>query len=260
MYEYGLQLIPALSPQLESFDALELKSCGITPPTFGKPERLLPMPSAGGATFYVDYKGGSDANAGSKVAPFRTIAHGVSAARAAASKATVILLAGVHFLQETIELGPDDSGLTITSDPSAKSGDVSVSGGVALKTSWTKVAGAKSNIWVTDVSEDIGATLKGLNTLANRRVTKARYPNGDPELCTNCWKSEDLITNWQADVSCVGKARVVYKDLRGCVGKTGKLPDGSPCKADSAMWDSYNTYTNGHGKSPAPSVVSSGHK
>lgn len=50
-----------------------------------------------------------------------------------------------------------------------------------------------------------------------------------------------------ADVSCVGKARVVYKDLRGCVGDTGKLPDGSPCKADSAMWESYNTFTNGHG-------------
>jgi len=25
------------------------------------------------------------------------------------------------------------------------------------------------------------------------------------------------------------------------------LPDGLPCKNDSAMWDTYNTYSNGHG-------------
>ena len=26
-----------------------------------------------------------------------------------------------------------------------------------------------------------------------------------------------------------------------------KLPSGQPCKNDSAMWDTYNTYSNGHG-------------
>jgi hypothetical protein len=258
MYELGLQLIPALAPQLESFDALELHSCGITPPPFSRPHRELFIPD-GGSMFYVDYKRGSDGSAGNKAAPFKTIAKGISAARDAMAKpVTVILKAGVHFLNDTIQLGPKDSGLTITADKDAQVGDVWVSGGIPLTTAWSKVPGSKSNIWVTEVEENIGTTLKGLNMLGPNgdhhdsdglfgRLTKARYPNGDPELCTDCWKSEDLIKDWHADVSCVGKGRVVYKDLRGCVGTTGKLPDGSPCKADSAMWDSYNTYTNGHG-------------
>ena len=54
------------------------------------------------------------------------------------------------------------------------------------------------------------------------------------------------MKHWHRDLSCVGRARVVYKDLRACDAR-GKLPDGAPCKNDSAMWDTYNTYTNGHG-------------
>lgn len=38
----------------------------------------------------------------------------------------------------------------------------------------------------------------------------------------------------------------VYKDLRNC-DDHGMLPDGTPCKNNSAMWDTYNTYSNGHG-------------
>ena len=40
MYEYGLKLIPRLSPQREVFDALELQSCGITPPAPGRDHPL----------------------------------------------------------------------------------------------------------------------------------------------------------------------------------------------------------------------------
>lgn len=209
MYELGLQLIPALSPQRESFDALELEKCGIKPPSFSRPELQLAVTD--GTKFYVDYKSGSDTNAGTQAAPFKTIAKGVSSARGAPSPKSIILQAGTHFLTDTITLGPQDSGLTITANPSAKSGDVWVSGGVPLSPTWTKVADNNGlDIWVTDVTEDIGATLKGLNTLEPvvghdldnnfGRLTKARYPNGDPELCTSCWKSEDLIEDWHGKV------------------------------------------------------------
>ena len=40
--------------------------------------------------------------------------------------------------------------------------------------------------------------------------------------------------------------QVVYKDLRDC-DNNYLLPDGQPCKNNSAMWDSYNTYSSGHG-------------
>ena len=32
-YEYGLKILPARAPQVESFDALELEGCGVTRPT-----------------------------------------------------------------------------------------------------------------------------------------------------------------------------------------------------------------------------------
>ena len=72
------------------------------------------------------------------------------------------------------------------------------------------VAGAASNIWVADVPV---TKVKGLNTLhPYRRATRARFPNGDPELCTDCW--HDNMKRWHPDLSCVGKARTVYMDLR----------------------------------------------
>jgi hypothetical protein len=58
------------------------------------------------------------------------------------------------------------------------------------------------------------------------------------------------IKEWHKNTSCVGKASVVYKDLRDCDNDkkiaSGPLA-GQPCKNDSAMWDTYNTYSNGHG-------------
>ena len=90
-----------------------------------------------------------------------------------------------------------------------------------------------------------------------------------------CWEGEDGIKSWHTDLRCVGKATTVYKDLRtGCNthnkdegdGDTGAgsesgsglgrgrglAPPALPCKNDSAMWDSYNTYSNGHGGCCAP--------
>ena len=234
----------------EVFDALELQSCGVKPPSLDRaPHRQqqgtgLPR---GSTQLFIDYNAGSDTGTGSADAPFKTIAKGVAAARQSASKpVSLVLRPGVHFLEATIELTPQDNGLTLTSDGSG--GDVWVSGGVRLQPKWTMVESKNksSNIWSTDVPA--GVQVNGLNTLnAYRRVIRARYPNCDPELCQGCFADASAISNWKPDVSCVGKARVVYKDLRGCVGKTGKLPDGSPCKADSAMWDTYNTYANGHG-------------
>ena len=98
MYEYGLTLIPNLSPQREVFDALELQSCGVTPPGL---ERDHPMqidlsgerPAA--STYFVDHENGADTNKGTADSPFRTIAKAVEATRSATAKpGTVILLPG----------------------------------------------------------------------------------------------------------------------------------------------------------------------
>lgn len=80
-----------------------------------------------------------------------------------------------------------------------------------------------------------------------RRATRARYPNAGAaegaEICThNCWANG--IKEWHKNTSCVAQATVIYKDLRVC-DNDKKLPSGEPCKNDSAMFDTYNTYSNG---------------
>jgi len=259
-YEYGLSKIPARAPQLESFDALELATtCGVTRP----PEQpLYPLPLAmpqhfgdPSVTFHVDPDAGSDTASGRPAAPFRTILKALQMTRAASAAApkSIVLQPGTHFLNATIELTAADSGLTITAAPGAKQGSVVVSGGVVLSPAWTKSPVGKAdkyNIWVTDVPEAI-TEMRGLTTLdPHRRVTRAREPNADPsegaELCTRCWHNR--VKQWHSDLSCIGQATTVYKDLRNCDDHGMLLPDStSPCKNDSAMWNTYNTYSNGHG-------------
>ena len=225
------------------------RAAGSPPPAPGRDHPLqihLSPELLEAPTFYVDYEAGLDTNTGTTRSPFKTIAFAVEVSRQSLVKpCTVILLPGIHFLASTIELSAVDTGLTITSAPGASQGDVWVSGGVKLNSNWSKAPGNR-HVYMTRVKS--GFNVSGLNTLNDlRRLTLARYPNADPELCRDCWEPAEAVTNWPADVSCIGQARVIYKDLRNC-GPDGKhLADGTPCKNDSAMWDTYNTYTNGHG-------------
>ena len=187
-----------------------------------------------------------------RVAPWRT-------ASPSSAPKSIVLQAGVHYLNETIALAASDSGLTLMATPGAE-GKVTVSGGVLLAPTWSKSTTGKqsANIWVTEAPELKGvATLRGLTTLGSatrehRRVTRAREPNADPaqgaELCTHCWHGK--VVRWHSDLDCIGKAKTVYKDLRNCDNDkkiaSGPLA-GQPCKNDSAMWNTYNTYSNGHG-------------
>ena len=203
-YEYGLKIIPARAPQVESFDALELEGCGVTRPTAAAAQPVaLSLPTAGVA-FHVNYDNGDDAAAGDESNPYQSIHRALAATRAVrkASDApkSIVLQEGVHYLNATIELTAADSGLTLTAAPGAE-GKVTVSGGLKLTPTWTKSAKgpASANIWVTDVPELKGsAPLRGLTTLEpHRRVTRAREPNADEgtpgsgwegaELCKRCW-------------------------------------------------------------------------
>ena len=272
-YEYGLQLIPARAPQMESFEALELgTTCGVTPPK-GSPTRpTLVLPTAAAsATYYVDYAKGSDAAAGTKSTPFKTLARALVSTRKATSigaAATMVLAPGIHFLETgTLQLDAKDSKLTISADPTMDVDAVGlpwISGGVPLYnmkwSEWKSPLNSSWNIWVADVPASVTG-ITGLNTLAKMpdalpgtysRMTRAREPSGDIEKCVaegqhGCWHSG--VDRWHTDLSCVGKAETLYIDLRNCA-DDGTLighPTGTPCKNDSKMWNTYNTYSNGHG-------------
>ena len=234
-YQYGLTLIPARKPQLESFDALQLEStCGVTRPSGTSAALQPPLP------LEVDVDGLSWS-----VAPGSSIHAALALARAAdpRAKKTIVLKPGLHYLNATVELGPADSGLTITAAPGSKPGDTVVSGGVLLSPTWTKSSRkttASAIIWETPVPTTAKAGFLGLTTLKpHRRVTRARYPNAAPsqgaELCTgDCWTNG--VVRWHHNKTCFGKAQTVYLDLRDC-DDDKKQPNGMPCKNDSAMWD-----------------------
>eukprot|EP00729_Bicosta_minor_P024619 gene24619-34159_t len=223
-YEYGLKIIPARKAQLESFDALNLAtSCGVTRPseTIAAQDEVPVLAVPEGAAkasrvYHVAANGGDDrAGSGSVSSPFASIHRALAATRAATATTTtgagtgapkaIVLEAGVHYLNATIQLGVADSGLTITAAPGAE-GQVTVSGGQLLKPTWTKSSRGNPayNIYETP-------------------------PNADPtqgaELCTNCWHNG--VANWHHDEACVGTASTVYMDLRAC-DNNQLLPSGQP--------------------------------
>jgi hypothetical protein len=71
-----------------------------------------PAPAAG-ATVYVDYAGGSDGNAGTQAAPFKTVARALVATRAAGAGGAIIMRGGTHYLAAPLVLDARDAGLTL---------------------------------------------------------------------------------------------------------------------------------------------------
>ena len=193
--------------------ALELsKTCGVTRPAAAAQQQpsFVPTLPATGSKFHVDpLAGDDDLHDGSAASPYRSVLKALAASRGphAVAPKSIVLNAGVHYLNETITLGASDSGLTISAAPGA-AGKVTVSGGVVLNPTWTKSTRGNpaAGIYVTDVPTTI-KEIRGLQTLdPHGRVTRAREPNADPaegaELCTKCWHNG--VKNWHRDLSCVG--------------------------------------------------------
>jgi len=142
-WEYAQKIQP--DKDLESvFNALELQTkCNQSLSYFpnNKPysrsQHLLshhsPHRRVRDSSFYVDVNNGKDFNDGSLQYPFQTIAHAVAVSRSVAAPVTIFLRKGTYYLSETINLGPGDSGLAISS---YQGEEVYVSGGIPLVTTW----------------------------------------------------------------------------------------------------------------------------
>lgn len=98
------------------------KGCNVTVPASLLAERSAPrfrsFPLRVGAPqFFVDYASGSDSAAGTQAAPFKTVAHGLAASRAAGGGGSLVLRAGTHFMSDAATLDARDSGLAIQAFP-----------------------------------------------------------------------------------------------------------------------------------------------
>ena len=114
-YSFGQALLPGRGDFKTLFQALQLQACNMStpavmdeyrPPTYGPPA---------GAALYVDPHG-DDANPGTLERPLRSIAAAVARSAGKASGplgATILLRGGTHYTPETVEIGPEHSGLTI---------------------------------------------------------------------------------------------------------------------------------------------------
>jgi len=233
-----------------------------TPPSKPPVNSTTAIPSV-----YVDYAGGSDTNKGSLEQPVKTLLKGLQILRGQgclgpgrAEGGQLVLRMGVHYLNETLHLTAADSHLTITAfgRPGAFE-EVWVSGGRLLQgLQWVKWNNASSlpasirtslhpsspprppggqepNTYFARIPADI-TSMPGLATLSpHRRLTRARYPNCDPEMMAGCYAGGDAMLSWRQDMRCVGLAKTVYEDLRDC-DNAGLLPNGAPCYNYSAMW------------------------
>ena len=140
-FEYAQQLQPFRPAQAfaDIHDGLQLQT--LCNATFVAPaaaaQVAAPRAPAAATTFYIDYAAGDDGAAGSLAAPFKTLAHGVAAGRAAPQPVALVLRGGVHRLAATVTLGAADAGLAI----SAYAGETPVlTSGLPLVTRWQQVA------------------------------------------------------------------------------------------------------------------------
>ena len=155
------------------------------------------------ARYHVDSVRGDDNAVGNRYQPFQSLQRAIAATRShspSSCRKTIVLHPGVHFLANAMALGPKDSRTSFVAAPGSASDSVWLSGGRALlanETTWSKVANKK--YFVTKLPAAFGSEVSGLFTLKpvsfsntgggsgkqHARLTRARYPNADPE--TDTW-------------------------------------------------------------------------
>ena len=150
------------------------------------------VPSSGNITLYVS-NDGSDANAGTEEAPFKTIAAAITASKAVTGNKTINLANGEYSAESTISLGAAESNLAFRA---YEGGSVVLSGGKNIPKSLFTEYSENANIVVADLSAagitnfgsikkvgygsyaDAGATgYDPVVTIDGARQTPARYPN-----------------------------------------------------------------------------------
>ncbi len=178
--------------------ATEAQNCSVkVPDSYGADVKItntLPLSAGLTKTFYVDSINGKDSNTGSVKSPFKTIVRAVIASRFAGKYSTIVLREGTFYLTKTIELEPQDKGLTIQSYLDE---EVWISGGKIITPKWEKydVNPSKgTNIYKADISSHDVDVIPGLR-VNKKRAIRARYPNADPELG---FGSQLLANEWLA--------------------------------------------------------------
>lgn len=254
---------PWLNPRL-TFDSLELETlCGdAAPPSRPASPPKYPI-STQGPVWYVATDGDDTGGDGSLARPYASLGKALDVSRGVdPAPRTIALRGGIYHIGTTAELGPRDANLTIQSYPGERAW---LSGGIPLLSgpnppAWMRspLHDASLDVWAVNLSgtgviESLGKTgaaeIPGLFTRSpHRRLTRARFPNGDAE--TSQWGySSKYRYNYSIPAAAVaewtrppvGKSpSMTFVDLRSSSNPSGVA------KNDSEM-TGYNTFATGQG-------------
>ena len=164
------------------------------------------------AMYYVDATKGSDSNAGTMDKPFKSIAHAVQVSRSASSPTTILLRAGTFYLNKTIELGPEDSGLTLQN---YNGEEVWISGAKPIAPQWKAFNVSKKNTTIEWIVEQNANDIRGAgsNTIINstyktwQECESMCKANGS----CNVWTWHDQTTGNKWAYKCVFRNDGVWK-------------------------------------------------
>ena len=243
-YNLTLTASVALAPTYTQlvYDALRLKHCGIPPPALSATATAA-APRHSQPPLYVTPVAAEDTD-------FASLFDALMWRRQHNSSRDIVLKPGVHFLNATIEIDSRDSGMKILGEPGAW-----LSGGVPLHDlEWSRANDGRdpslhTNTWAAQLPPTIHA-VPSLNLLTpHRRLTRARYPNGDLETVQWGYASptardvslpSKLAVHWWKPDSPLEKPVSTYVNLSDPSNPTGQVKDDSTMKK-------YNAYGSGRG-------------
>ena len=166
-WDYAKKLLPRQGSFRSAYDALQLSSCNVS---LASGKRHPPRPFQHRARIGVDAlqifvsTSGNDSNPGSINAPVKSLEQALRLYRLLArpgSGGVVYLRAGTFYLDKALELGPEDSGLTITAYQDEK---VTISGGRTYEfASWKEVVNDMSPV-MTGVDAVSGIAQAGFSS------------------------------------------------------------------------------------------------
>jgi hypothetical protein len=247
-FDYAKKIQPWLDAvsQQAVFDSLQLESCGhrFEAAPAAAPQDRISIPRD---AVFVTSNHAVQSGDGTAERPLASVHAALRQTRRTGQR-TIVLDSGIHFLNETIALDHADNNLTITSKPDD---DAWLSGGVLLPASrvkWVRATELPGSVWKADVSSFLlpGYGIDGLFTAtaagAHRRMTRARYPNGDVEESFGhhgATLQGALATTWQMPPPGPLPS-FTYHDLSVAGNPSGVIKD------DSTMGP-YNAYASGKG-------------
>ena len=171
-WDYAKKLLPGQGSFQSAYDALQLEACNVS---LSSGKRYPPRPFQHRAHIRADAieifvsTSGNDSNPGTMSSPVQSISQALRLYRFRSHSGTggvVYLRAGTFYLSETVELGPVDSGLTITAYQDEK---VTISGGRSYDFTWKEVV------------NEMGPIMQGISAISDSDVSpgqsnwKAKY-------------------------------------------------------------------------------------